>query len=138
MTQAAQQLEEILDQLVKDVEGSVHAFYRGDHQQNTTRIKSDGHRKTAREALLALLNATPPRPGATLGSLGGGAAGNAAMLAPEEVASITRCIMAWLPMGPPNAASPQSRCVAAAKELLPSWGERERARSALKRASGAA
>ena len=64
MTQAAQQLEEILDQLVKDVEGSVHAFYRGDHQQNTTRIKSDGHRKTAREALLALLNATPPRPDA--------------------------------------------------------------------------
>jgi hypothetical protein len=44
--------------------------------------------------------------------------------------------MAWLPMGAPADASAQSRCIPAAKELAPSWGEREKARTALKRASG--
>jgi hypothetical protein len=147
MTQVVQQLDEILDQLVREVEASVHAFYRGDHRQNTTKLKSDQHRKVAREALLQLLGGSGPRPavaspgavgggGATLGVLGGGSSGNAAILAPDEIAAITRCIMAWLPMGPPNAASPQSRCVPAAKELAPSWGERERARTGLKRSAG--
>jgi hypothetical protein len=140
MTQLAQRLEEILDQLVQNVEASVHSFYRGDHRQNTVQTKSDQFRKAARDALLPLLGtsaSTPtPRPGMTLGSLGGGSSGDAAVLAPEEIAAITRCIMAWLPMGAPNAASTQSRCIPAAKELSPSWGEREKARAALKRAAG--
>jgi hypothetical protein len=136
MAQAAQQLEEILDRLVHEVESSVHAFYRGDHQQHTVKSRSDHHRNEARDALLPLL-AGGMRPGSTLGVMGGGSSGNAALLAPDEVAAITRCIMGWLPMGVPSDASPQSRCVAAAKELLPSWGEREKARLALKRAAGA-
>ncbi|HKO16451.1 MAG TPA: hypothetical protein VJU87_09430 [Gemmatimonadaceae bacterium] len=136
MAQATQQLEEILDRLVHDVESSVHAFYRGDHQQHTAKSRSDHHRNEARDALLPLLVAGV-RPGGTLGAMGGGSSGNAAMLSPDEVAAVTRCIMGWLPMGVPGDASPQSRCVAAAKELLPSWGEREKARLALKRAAGA-
>jgi hypothetical protein len=135
--QVAQHLDDILDQLVKSVEGSVHAFYRGDHKQNTGQVKSDQFRKTARESLLALLGGSmTPRPGTTLGSLGGGSSGNAALLEADEIAAITRCIMGWLPMGAPNEASPQSRCIPAAKELAPSWGEREKARSSLKRAAG--
>jgi hypothetical protein len=135
-THVVQQLDEILDQLVKSVEGSVHSFYRGDVKQNTGQIRSDQFRKLARESLLGMLGGTmTPRPGTTLGAMGGGSGGNAAMLEADEVAAITRCIMGWLPMGAPNVASPQSRCVAAAKELLPSWGEREKARTALKRAA---
>jgi hypothetical protein len=136
-THVTQQLDDILDQLVKSVEGSVHSFYRGDVKQNTGQIRSDQFRKTARDALLSMLGGSmTPRPGSTLGALGGGSGGNAGLLEADEIAAITRCIMGWLPMGAPNAASPQSRCVAAAKELSPSWGEREKARTALKRAAG--
>ena len=133
----AQQLDEILDQLVRNVESGVHAFYRGDHKQNTTQMKSDQHRKVARDALLSLLTGNQtPRGGVTLGAMGGGSGGNAALLAPDEVAAITRCIMGWMPMGAPSAASAQSRCVPAAKELAPSWGEREKARTSVKRSAG--
>ena len=135
-SQLVQQLDEILDQLVRSVEGSVHAFYRGDHKQNTSQVKSDQFRKSARESLLSMLGGSmTPRPGSTLGVMGGGSTGNAALLEPDEIAAITRCIMGWQPMGAPNAASPQSRCVPAAKELLPSWGEREKARAAVKRSA---
>jgi hypothetical protein len=136
-TQLTQQLDDILDQLVKNVEGSVHAFYRGDQKQNTSQVKSDQFRRVARESLLAMLGGSmTPRPGTTLGALGGGSSGNAGLLEADEIAAITRCIMGWLPMGAPNAASPQSRCVPAAKELSPSWGEREKARTSVKRATG--
>jgi hypothetical protein len=100
-------------------------------------VKSDQFRKVARESLLAMLGGSmTPRPGTTLGALGGGSSGNAGLLGADEIAAITRCIMGWLPMGAPSAASPQSRCVPAAKELAPSWGEREKARTSLKRAAG--
>src|SRR5918912_505714 len=136
-THVVQQLDEILDQLIRNVQESMHAFYRGDVKRNTGQVRSDQLRKVARESLLSLLGGSmTPRPGTTLGALGGGSTGNAALLEADEVAAITRCITGWLPMGEPNAASPQSRCVAAAKELSPSWGEREKARAALKRAAG--
>jgi hypothetical protein len=139
MSVAPQQLDDILDQLVRNVEASVHAFYRGDHRKNTVQTKSDQHRKAARDALLPLLGngavSGAPRAGATLGQLGGGSSANAAILAPDEIAAITRCIMGWLPMGAPTGASLQSRCIPAAKELAPSWGEREKARAALRRAA---
>src|SRR5690348_14524516 len=135
-THVVQQLDEIIDQLVKNVEASVHAFYRGEAKQNTAQVRSDQFRKVARESLLSMLGGSmTPRPGSTLGVMGGGTSGNAALLEPDEIAAITRCIMGWLPMGVPSAASPQSRCVPAAKELSPSWGEREKARTALKRSA---
>lgn len=133
VTQAEQQLEQILDQLVRDVEASVHAFYRGGHRQNTMQVRSETHRKAARDALLPLIGGTPRSNTPVVPSP---VVANGAMLGGDEVAAITRCVMAWLPMGAPNAASPQTRCVAAAKELAPSWGEREKARLAAKRLAG--
>lgn len=130
MSDEARRMEEILDKLVRDVEVSVHSLYRGDVRQQTMKSKGESLKREARDALLPMIGAAGPATGDATPS---GAAG--ALLSPDEVASITRCIMAWLPMGPPNAASPQSRCVAAAKELLPSWGEREKARLAIRRAA---
>jgi hypothetical protein len=34
-------------------------------------------------------------------------------------------------MGAPSQTAPDSRCIAAGRELLPNWGEREAARNAL-------
>ena len=122
------QLNSIIEKLVKDVELSVHAMYRGDVRQNTARARTDTHRRAAYEALRPLVSE-----GATPAStpLAGGAA-----LTTVEAPAIMRCIMGWLPMGAPNAASPDSRCVAAARELFPTWGERELARQAVKRIHG--
>jgi len=123
-------IDEVLDKLIHDVESSVHAMYRGDVRQNTQRVKTDSIRNAARQALLSLMapadgNAPPPPP-----------ASAGAALSPDEVVAATRCVLAWLPMGAPNAANPQSRCVPAAREMTPTWGEREKARLALKRAAG--
>src|SRR5438105_13505961 len=97
-SQVAQQLDEILDSLVKNVEGSVHAFYRGDHRQNTSQVKSDQFRKVARESLMSLLGGSmTPRPGSTLGALGGGSGGNAGPLEASGIEGITRCNLGWLP-----------------------------------------
>ena len=123
-------IDEVLDKLIHDVESSVHAMYRGDVRQNTQRVKTDSIRNAARQALLPLMapadgNAPTPPP-----------ASAGAALSPDEVVAATRCVLAWLPMGAPNAANPQSRCVPAAREMTPTWGEREKARLALKRAAG--
>lgn len=130
MSETARQLEEILDKLVRDVEAGVHAMYRGDVRQQTLKSKSDTYRKAARDELLPLIGEQPRASSATTSGVSGAA------MTPDEVTAITRCVMGWLPMGPPTAASPQSRCVPAAKELAPSWGEREKARLAMKRISG--
>jgi hypothetical protein len=129
MDQAA--LEQVLDKLARDVEASIHAFYRGDVRQHTQRVKTDTFVRDAKQSLNALLS-----------SDGGGAA-QASSLQPgvssisaDELSAAMRCVMGWQPMGPPNMASAESRCVAGAKEILPTWGEREKARQALKRAAG--
>lgn len=121
------QLNSIIEKLVKDVELSVHAMYRGDVRQNTARARTDTHRRAAYEALRPLVSdgGLPIAP-----TNAGGA------LSAAEATAIMRCIMGWLPMGAPNAAAPESRCVAAARELFPTWGERELARQAVKRVHG--
>ena len=123
-----EQLNSVIDKLVKDVELAVHAMYRGDVRQNTAKARTEGHRRAAYDALRPLIanGAAPAAAPAT-----GGAA-----LSDDEAAAIARCVMAWLPMGAPNAAAPDSRCVAAARELFPTWGEREQARQAIKRLHG--
>ena len=123
-----EQLNAVIDKLVKDVELAVHAMYRGDVRQNTARARTDGHRRAAYEALRPLIGG--PSPAAPAGKTSGAA------LTAEESSAITRCIMAWLPMGSPSAAAPDSRCVAASRELMPTWGERDRAHQALKRLHG--
>lgn len=127
------QLNHIIEKLVKDVELSVHAMYRGDVRQNTARARTDTHRRAAYEALRPLISNGSPT-GAALPN-GAPASGNAALTAAEATA-IMRCISAWLPMGAPSAAAPDSRCIAAARELFPTWGERELARQAVKRVHG--
>ena len=120
-------LDTVLAKLVKDVEMAVHALYRGDVRQQTAKAKTEVHRQTARTALTALLgNGRPSGAVLTAPAAGGD-------LTADEVAAITRCIMAWLAMGPPNDASESSRCVPAGRELAPSWGDRERARNAMRR-----
>lgn len=126
-------VDEILDKLARDVESSIHAFYRGDVRQHTQRVKTDTFIREARQSLAPLLAAAE---GSAAASSSANANAAASSLAADEVAAATRCVMAWLPMGPPTSASPQSRCVSAAKEMAPTWGEREKARLALKRNAG--
>lgn len=153
-------LDRVLDKLIRDVEQAVHALYRGDVRQQTAKARTDTHRVAARKALQELLDGAPgaaavpapatgrggvsfapapplafgppPAPGTAFNApASGGMAGG--HLSPDEAAALTKCIMAWLPMGAPSGAAPESRCVAAGKELIPSWGERELAREALRR-----
>ncbi len=128
----ATQLEQVLDKLIREVEGSVHAFYRGDVRQNTQRIKTDSFRNAARDALLPHLDASHA-PAANASAVPAAATGS---IDAEDVTAATRCVMGWLPIGAPATASPESRCVPAAREMAPTWGERERARLALKRLQG--
>jgi hypothetical protein len=122
------QLNSVIDKLVKDVELAVHAMYRGDVRQNTARVRTDTHRKAAYDALRPLVTNESVAPAQVNGS--------GAVLTGDEAAALMRCVMGWLPMGAPNAAPPDSRCVAAARELFPTWGDRERARAAIKRVHG--
>ena len=123
-----EQLNAIIDKLVKDVELAVHAMYRGDVRQNTAKARTDGHRRVAYDALRPLISPTSA-PALT-------APGSSAAIPADEATAITRCILAWLPMGAPSAAANDSRCVAANRELFPTWGEREQARQAVKRLHG--
>jgi hypothetical protein len=132
MASADELLDGILDKLVQNVEMAVHALYRGDVRQGTARARTEVHRKTAREALAPLVGATPRASAAVSSATAGPAAGT---VAPEDAAAITRCVMAWLSMGAPSTTAPDSRCVPAGRELIPTWGEREKARAALRRLS---
>ena len=120
-----QTLAQALEKLTKDVELAVHAMYRGDVRQNTARARTDSFRKAAYDALRPLI-AGAARPPA-------GPAAPHGALANDDVTAVMRCIMAWLPMGAPAQAAAESRCVAASRELFPTWGDRERAREAIKR-----
>jgi hypothetical protein len=128
MSQLETQLDQVLETLVRDVEAAVHAIYRGEVRQQTAKLKAETQRGAAREAVLALMGIQRPPADTDPAPV------SASALSPDEVAAITRCIMGWLPMGDPRAATPNSRCIPAAREIAPSWGERERARLAIRRA----
>ena len=124
MPSPEQTLAQALEKLTKDVELAVHAMYRGDVRQNTAKARTDSIRKAAYEALRPLIAGAAQR-------VAGGVSRGA--LANDEVAAVMRCIMGWLPMGGPGQSPPESRCIAGSRELFPSWGDRERAREAIKR-----
>lgn len=128
MSQLETQVDQVLEALVRDVEAAVHAMYRGEVRQQTAKLKTDGQRTAARQAVLALIGVPRP-PGDTEP-----APVAVSALSSDEVAAITRCITGWLPMGDPRAATPNSRCIPAAREIAPTWGEREKARLAVRRA----
>ena len=136
-------IEEIVKALVRDVAAGVHAMYRGDIRQETAQVRMSAFVTQARNALVPLLaGASTGLAGLQPTSVGSleppmdGPSGSGSLSA-EDAAAITRCIMAWGPMGNPSEASPDSKCAPGAKELVPSWGDREKAREALRRLAGA-
>ncbi len=137
-TKVEDKLEEVIKALVRDVAAGVHAMYRGDIRQQTAQVRLSAFIAQAREALLPLLaggGGTSGLQPTSVGTLQPPARGSDS-LSTEEAAAITRCVMAWGPMGNPAEATPDSRCVPGAKELVPSWGDRERAREAVRRLAG--
>lgn len=150
MAGSSDSLDRVLDKLVRDVEQAVHSLYRGDVRQQTAKARTDVHRAAARKALAELLGAGAPMAAANAGRGGVAAHGGSppltsftpgaglppgTPLTEDEAVAITRCIMAWLPMGPPSGAAADSRCVPAGKELIPLWADRELAREAARRLS---
>jgi hypothetical protein len=73
--------------------------------------------------------ATSPRPSVSAPALAGAAYG----WTKEESDAVLKCITAWLPIGGTQSTAPDTVCIAAGKMLLPTWGERERARAAVKK-----
>jgi hypothetical protein len=140
-TKQEDKLDEVIKNLVRDVAAGVHAMYRGDIRQQTAQVRMNAFVTQAREALLPLLAASPgslaPLQPTSVGAFHPPVlAAASGALSPEDAAAITRCIMAWGPMGNPSEAAPDSKCAPGAKELVPSWGDREKAREALRRLAG--
>jgi len=137
-TKLEDQLDEVIKNLVRDVAGGVHAMYRGDIRQQTAQVRMSAFVAQAREALLPLLAGGAPRgmQPTSVGSMQPPAPRASEPLSAEEAAAVTRCVMAWGPMGNPSEATPDSRCVPGGKELVPSWGDREKAREAIRRLAG--
>ena len=135
-TKLEDKLEEVIKNLVRDVAAGVHAMYRGDIRQQTAQMRLGAFVTQAREALVPLLASGGRRISGPLsvGSLQPPPSGGS--LSAEDASAITRCIMAWGPMGNPAEATPDSKCVPGAKELVPSWGDREKARETLRRIAG--
>lgn len=142
------QIDRILEKLIRDTSASLHAMYTGQVQANTQKARTDVGRNEARQALAELLGTggggTLPRPSRTSQIMpmpGAPASALATEFQPIATGSVTqgdadairKCIMAWLPMGAPSTAAPDSRCVAAGRELVPTWAERELAREAMKK-----
>jgi hypothetical protein len=139
-TKLEDKVEEVIKNLIRDVAAGVHAMYRGEIRQETAQVRMSAFVTQAREALLPLLGGSSRGPSGlnptSVGSLHPPMSRASESLAAEEASAITRCIMAWGPMGNPSEAAPDSRCAPGAKELVPSWGDRERAREAVRRLAG--
>jgi hypothetical protein len=130
----ADAIDDVLDRLARNIETAVHALYRGDVRQATAKART-GH--LVREAADALRAHAGPR--AVDESRAGTTARTSAPVvgssgwSPAEAAAVTKCITAWLAMGSPATATPDSKCIAAGREMVPTWGERELARAAVRR-----
>lgn len=143
MSQLDSRIDEIVRALVRDVAAGVHSMYRGDVRQQTTQLRLSTYAKEAADKLRASIAgsgssssaAAVPGPGTGAPAPAGGESPQGT-LAADEVAALTRCVMAWLPLGgAPNAATPDMKCMAGAREMCPSWGDRETARMAVRRLS---
>jgi hypothetical protein len=138
-------IDEILAKLAKDVENAVHSLYRGEMRQHTAKARTgqfvqDAQAKVA-DAIGAAAAAVSgaaartdavaksPRPSVSAPAVAGAALG----WTQEESDAVLKCINAWLPMGGPQSTPPDTLCIAPGKMLIPTWGERERAREAVKK-----
>lgn len=139
MSELDTRIDEIIRTLVRDVAAGVHSMYRGDIRQQTTQLRLSTYAKQASDRIRAAVGgAGMPTPAAGVAAVPAapGPAGLTAApaLTPEEVTALTRCIMAWMPVGgAPNMATPDMKCTSGAREMCPSWGEREAARLAVRR-----
>lgn len=134
------EIDRILEKFAKDIEAAVHALYRGDVRQATARARTDGIVRDAVAAVRAAAatvdarapsDVPSPRPSVAAPVVAGATAG----WTRDEGEAVLKCITAWLPMGPPSAADPDSKCISAMRDLTPSWAQRERAREAVRRIS---
>ena len=135
-----QDIDRILDKLAKDVELAVHALYRGEVRQETAKVRTDAFLRDARSAIAAAVaesggvtgaGAAPtvsPRPSVAAPAIAGEAFGWTS----DDSDAVTKCILAWLPMGGPTSTAADTKCIPAGKMLVPTWGERERAREAVR------
>jgi hypothetical protein len=139
-TKLEDKLAEVIKNLVRDVAAGVHAMYRGEIRQETVQVRMSAFVTQALEALLPLVGGSGRGSSGlhptSVGTLHPPLSRAGESLSGDETAAITRCIMAWGPMGNPSEAAPDSRCAPGAKELVPSWGDREKAREAVRRLAG--
>lgn len=141
----ADNIDETLAKLAKDVENAVHSLYRGEMRQHTAKARTgqfvqeaqarvaDAIRAASAAVTGAVAGAAPvsssPRPSVSAPAVAGAAQG----WTQDESDAVLKCINAWLPIGGPASTPPESTCIAAGKMLVPTWGERERARDAVKK-----
>lgn len=132
------QIDAVLEKLAKEVEMAVHALYRGDVRQETANART-GH--LIRDAAAQLRTSTPavtvvtkdgavsPLTPASRPSIAGAALG----WTDAEGEAVMKCVTAWLAMGSPATAAPESKCISAGREMVPTWRERELARGAVRK-----
>ena len=126
MAATLEQFTEIIDKLMKDTANSVHELYRGQLRGETARARTEVGRQAAVHAIAELIGQPISRPSGTAE-----VKATPGILTQKELDAVRRCVMAWVPMGPPTSAAPESRCVAGGREMIPTWGEREAARASL-------
>lgn len=133
-------LDAILTKLAREVESAVHAMYRRQAGPGTTQVRTDQFIKNARDRIASI--GAPPRASAPAGTTprfsaavtaAAVDAGLSAEWTAAEATAVTKCLMAWLPLGAPSSAKPESRCMPSGRDLLPTWGERELARQAIRK-----
>jgi hypothetical protein len=143
----ADNIDQILAKLAKDVENAVHALYRGEMKQGTAQGRTGRYVQEAQAKVAEAIGiatdavagadgrgsvrlAVSPRPSV---SAAPAIAGAALGWSVEDSSAVIKCINAWLPMGGPQSTPPETLCIAPGKMLIPTWGERERAREAVRR-----
>ena len=139
-------IEQILQKLAKDVEAAVHSLYRGEMRQNTANARTGHLIQDAKAKVATAIGAastavtgepirrptpvaTSPRPSSFAPMVAGSEFG----WSKEDSDAVLKCITAWLPMGGPQSTAPDTLCIAPGKMLIPTWGERERARDAVRK-----
>jgi hypothetical protein len=146
------EIDRILEQLAHDVESAAHSLYPGEIRRRAGSVSAapavrDARAKIAEAlgAAAAALSRAPgrpapppaasvapsPRPSVAAPTVAGTAFGWSG----DDSDAVLKCITAWLPMGGPQSTAPDTLCIPAGKLLIPTWGERERAREAVRRIS---
>jgi len=133
----ADDIDAVLEKLARDVESAVHGLYRGDMRQATAKVRTGHLIRAAADALRSQATGVdaPLSPGAMTPAARSSAQTTVGAIvgwSRSDGEAVMKCVTAWLSMGAPSSASPDSKCVAGGREMVPTWGERERARAALR------